>query len=118
MQRYAKTVLRTMALGLVLSIGSHTAAFADEGAKKPLVIEEQGSFTVGGAYKERPPPGNFPRRISWRRTVSGLMAILPTWNTKSPCAPGSCLSSSSTAERSRNAPGNPALTDVKALRNH
>ncbi|MBQ8091107.1 MAG: alpha/beta hydrolase, partial [Pyramidobacter sp.] len=54
MQRYAKTVLRTMALGLVLSIGSYTAAFADEGAKKPLVIEEQGSFTVGGAYKERP----------------------------------------------------------------
>ncbi|WP_278503304.1 alpha/beta hydrolase [Mitsuokella multacida] len=48
-----KKVWQAMALGLTLSLGMYVATPAEASAKKPLVIEEQGSFTVGGTYKEK-----------------------------------------------------------------
>ena len=44
-----KKMLAVLAAGLI--------AFGSSGAieaAKPIVIQEQGSFTVGGTYKERP----------------------------------------------------------------
>ena len=49
-----KKVWQAMALGLTLSLGMYVATPAEASAKKPLAIEEQGSFTVGGTYKEKP----------------------------------------------------------------
>ncbi|MBQ8491213.1 MAG: alpha/beta hydrolase, partial [Acidaminococcaceae bacterium] len=37
-----------LALGIVLTLGAGLAE------AKPITIEEQGSFTVGGTYKEKP----------------------------------------------------------------
>ena len=42
-----KKFLRNAILGLTLSAGIFSANFVD--AAKPIMIEEQGSFTVGGA---------------------------------------------------------------------
>ncbi len=41
-------------LGLTLFLAMQADASAEAEEKKPLMIEEQGSFTVGGTYKERP----------------------------------------------------------------
>lgn len=45
---------RSIAFGVILVLGMYVASPVDAAAKKPLVIAEQGSFTVGGAYKEKP----------------------------------------------------------------
>ena len=47
-----KKKIRNAILALTLSAGLLTASNVD--AAKPIMIEEQGSFTVGGTYKERP----------------------------------------------------------------
>jgi len=47
-----KKFLRNAVLAFALSAGILTASNVD--AAKPIVIQEQGSFTVGGTYKERP----------------------------------------------------------------
>ena len=47
-----KKFLRNAILGLTLSAGIFSANFVD--AAKPIMIQEQGSFTVGGTYKEKP----------------------------------------------------------------
>ena len=44
---------RSIAFGVVLVLGMYVASPVDAAAKKPLVIAEQGSFTVGGTYKEK-----------------------------------------------------------------
>ena len=55
MKTMSKKVWQSVALGLTLSLGMYAATPTEvEAAKKPLVIEEQGSFTVGGTYKEKP----------------------------------------------------------------
>lgn len=47
-----KKILKALAIGAALSFGIFTTNFAD--AAKTIMIQEQGSFTVGGKYKERP----------------------------------------------------------------
>lgn len=43
-----KKFLRSVALGLSLSLGIFTAATVDAAKTKPIVIQEQGSFAFGG----------------------------------------------------------------------
>ncbi len=47
-----KKLLKGLVIGAALSFGIFTTTNVD--AAKPIVIQEQGSFTVGGTYKERP----------------------------------------------------------------
>ena len=47
-----KKFLKNAILAMTLSAGIFSANFVD--AAKPITIEEQGSFTVGGTYKEKP----------------------------------------------------------------
>lgn len=56
MKTKKKNIWQSIALGLTLSIGMYIlpAIPAEAAAKKPLTIAEQGSFTVGGTYKQRP----------------------------------------------------------------
>ena len=56
MKTKKKIFWQSIALGLTLSIGMYIlpAIPAKAAAKKPLTIAEQGSFTVGGTYKQRP----------------------------------------------------------------
>lgn len=54
-----KKFLKNAFLALTLSAGILTAANVD--AAKPVTIAEQGSFTVGGKYKEH--PGKFSLKI-------------------------------------------------------
>ena len=56
MKTKKKIFWQSIALGLTLSIGMYIlpAIPAEAAAKKPLTIAEQGSFTVGGTYKQRP----------------------------------------------------------------
>ena len=75
----------TASVLLSLNIGFVSAA--------PITIEEQGSFTVGGSYKQH--AGKFTQENSRRRILlqkmgRGLMAILLMWSIKSPSKPKSC----------------------------
>ena len=55
MKRMSKKAWQSVALGLALSLGMYAATPTEAAAaQKPLAIEEQGSFTVGGTYKEKP----------------------------------------------------------------
>lgn len=47
-----KKFLKNALIALTLSAGIFSANFVE--AAKPITIAEQGSFTVGGKYKERP----------------------------------------------------------------
>lgn len=49
-----KQAAKAVILGMIFSLGIYAAAPGEAAAKKPLVIAEQGSFTVGGTYKQHP----------------------------------------------------------------
>lgn len=56
MKMKKRKVWQSIGLALALSIGMYMlpAVPAEAAAQKPLTIAEQGSFTVGGTYKEKP----------------------------------------------------------------
>ena len=56
MKTTRKKIWKSLALGLTLSIGMYMLPVmsAEAAVQKPLIIAEQGSFTVGGTYKQHP----------------------------------------------------------------